>query len=377
MKILIVTSPIDIHGAAVAWGLRKLGVTPVRWFASDFPRLNQSSFAIEPGGRTNVDFVIDGQRHEAPFGAIWMRRTGWVAPRASSHPHDIKVITSEANDYRHNVFSFLADTDCFWLNRLRPGRRGENKIFQLTSAQAVGFRMPNTLISNDPERVRAFYRDNGGRIIYKAFSTAGWVHENGNFSVLQTTALREEDLADDEVLRACPGIYQERIDKAYELRVTVIGDKVVTGWVDSQSRGETLDWRYDFMEGHKTIAPFDLPLDIRDRCIALCRRMELEFACIDLIVTPDGEHVFLELNQAGQFLWKEEADPRMRMLDIFCQHLASQGKAPYSPRADIGMAQFIESKDFAQFRERQDNGFSNDPDLLVSELPRKTELTSQ
>jgi hypothetical protein len=29
----------------------------------------------------------------------------------------------------------------------------------------------------------------------------------------------------------------------------------------------------------------------------------LAFGCIDLIVTPEGEHIFLEVNEMGQFLW--------------------------------------------------------------------------
>lgn len=36
-------------------------------------------------------------------------------------------------------------------------------------------------------------------------------------------------------------------------------------------------------------------------------RMHLNFGCFDLIVTPDGEYVFLECNPNGQWLWVELA----------------------------------------------------------------------
>ena len=35
----------------------------------------------------------------------------------------------------------------------------------------------------------------------------------------------------------------------------------------------------------------------------LMRRMNLCFGSLDFIVTPEGEHVFLEVNPVGQFGW--------------------------------------------------------------------------
>jgi hypothetical protein len=37
--------------------------------------------------------------------------------------------------------------------------------------------------------------------------------------------------------------------------------------------------------------------------LALMDRLGLVFGSIDMIVTPDGEHVFLEVNPNGQFDW--------------------------------------------------------------------------
>ena len=131
----------------------------------------------------------------------------------------------------------------------------------------------------------------------------------------------------------------------------MIGTTVVASSIDSQSNGETVDWRYDYMVGHKSASAFDLSPEIRERCLSLCRHMQLEFACIDLIVTPSGEHVFLELNQAGQFLWQEEADPRLSMLGIFCRHLAGSAASGDRARSDINMGQYLESEDCARLKE--------------------------
>ena len=48
------------------------------------------------------------------------------------------------------------------------------------------------------------------------------------------------------------------------------------------------------------------------------------FGCIDFIVTPEGEYVFLEVNQMGQFLWVELANPEFPLLQAFAEFLVSQ-----------------------------------------------------
>ena len=37
------------------------------------------------------------------------------------------------------------------------------------------------------------------------------------------------------------------------------------------------------------------------------RGLSLTYGALDFIVTPDGEHVFLEINPSGQWGWIEEA----------------------------------------------------------------------
>jgi hypothetical protein len=66
----------------------------------------------------------------------------------------------------------------------------------------------------------------------------------------------------------------------------------------------------------------ELPAPVQQQCRALLRRLGLVFGCIDLIVTPTGEHVFLEINQMGQFLWVEEMCPQIPLLQMFCEFLA-------------------------------------------------------
>jgi glutathione synthase/RimK-type ligase-like ATP-grasp enzyme len=50
----------------------------------------------------------------------------------------------------------------------------------------------------------------------------------------------------------------------------------------------------------------ELPAEVARRCVALTRALGLAYGAIDLVLTPEGRYVFLEINPAGQYLWIEE-----------------------------------------------------------------------
>ena len=54
------------------------------------------------------------------------------------------------------------------------------------------------------------------------------------------------------------------------------------------------------------------------------RSLGIVFGGFDFIVTPGGEHVFLEVNPEGQFLWIEEACPEIRLLAPFVDFLLAR-----------------------------------------------------
>ena len=51
--------------------------------------------------------------------------------------------------------------------------------------------------------------------------------------------------------------------------------------------------------------PFELPKKIIVKCIELVKELGLGFGAIDLVVTPENEYYFLEVNPNGQWAWVE------------------------------------------------------------------------
>ncbi len=101
-------------------------------------------------------------------------------------------------------------------------------------------------------------------------------------------------------------LFQEWIDKAYEVRLTQVDDAVFATRIDAHSESASIDWRSDY--DHLSYSPLqDVPCDVRAGVSSLLRRMRLRFGVLDFIVTPDDRWVFLEINPNGQWAWIEDA----------------------------------------------------------------------
>ncbi|MBW7942919.1 MAG: hypothetical protein H3C64_11155, partial [Candidatus Kuenenia stuttgartiensis] len=120
------------------------------------------------------------------------------------------------------------------------------------------------------------------------------------------TSLIDVSTISPDELRICPCYFQQYIDKEYEVRANVIGNKVYACKIESQKSNLTkIDWRnYDIQNTpHELII---LPQKINSACVDIVKQLNLNFGAIDLIVTPAGEYFFLECNSQAHWLWIEE-----------------------------------------------------------------------
>ena len=369
MKILIIAEKSDCHAVAVQWGLRALGYEPIIWSWSHFPNSDLSSCTINSKGHEELSIVVDGVIHKAPFDVIWHRRAKTPIPCETSHPFDHKVILREAKAYLKNVTSLLGNEKTKWINPVPSLNIANDKIHQLTTAAKLGFKIPDTLIGNDFEQIENFYLKHNGNIIYKAFTPGGWYQETGPTTVLRTSKVTPELMEDSASFTQCPGIFQEQIDKLYEIRVTVIGDEILAAKIDSQINGDTIDWRYDLNPKKLPLKKITLPKDISDLCIMYCKQLDLAFGCIDLILNKSGEYVFLEINESGQFLWKEDIDPTLRCLSTFCKLIANYDEPCNSKMIDeINLADFYKSNSFRDLTRQKQTMIKDSPLFSLEEV---------
>jgi glutathione synthase/RimK-type ligase-like ATP-grasp enzyme len=125
-------------------------------------------------------------------------------------------------------------------------------------------------------------------------------------------------------LRCTPGIFQKKIDKKYEIRVTYFDDHYIAVKIDSQKNEKTkMDWRAA-PTNELLLEQILLPKNLDSCCRKLMQVLGIVFACFDFIVTPQDEYYFLEVNEQGQFLWIEDVNPNIKMLKAFSEFIATQ-----------------------------------------------------
>lgn len=199
------------------------------------------------------------------------------------------------------IDALMTLTKVLWVNAPHCHSRANSKPAQLFVAQQVGFHIPPTVITNDPEKVRGFVSQLEEPTIYKAMSQSLDLDDG---KALFTGLLTEREQAKLDLIRVSPGIFQKYVPKAYEIRATVVGSRVFSAKIDSQSRLETqVDWRhrpFDMDETH-----IELPPALEAKIHAFMQVFGLVYGAFDFIVTPDGRHVFLEVNPGGQYMWVE------------------------------------------------------------------------
>jgi glutathione synthase/RimK-type ligase-like ATP-grasp enzyme len=319
-SVLMLTEPADIHGAALQWTMRKRGFRFDQWHMSEMPTEQRLSLRISSDACSAPRIVTRGTSMEDHrYSTVWARRIINPPQNTNIHVADRVMAQTQCERFVDSLRHFIAQ-DVVWLNPVESRDRARQKPLQLAVARSVGFRIPETLISNDPAEIRAFWREQNSQIIYKPLAPAFWLNRNsGKRYVLLTSKLSAESLEDDQTLQVCPGIYQNLVAKRSELRVVVFGSQCIAVRIHSQeTTNSSLDWRADFTQ-KCPLEHVQLPDNIENLCLAFMRKMNLLHGSIDLIESPDGSVTFLEVNEMGQFLWIEHRLPEMRLLELAAQ----------------------------------------------------------
>ena len=221
-----------------------------------------------------------------------------------------------AEQWRSWRGAFEVISDIRWVNPPGAELLAENKIRQLMRAREIGFKIPKTLVTNDPQAIRDF-RIANLKTIVKAVSAPLLEHEDRDEFIF-TTALEELSEGDDAAIRLCPLIVQERIQPKADYRVTVIDDQLFAVRIQSiDGSAPTLDWRTQ--KDGLSFQPFTLPADLHEKCISLVRALGLAFGAIDL-VEQNGEFFFLEINPNGEWGWLNKP-PEMPIAEVMTDFL--------------------------------------------------------
>lgn len=295
--VLLIAARFDPAADLLLAELRRRDAPCVRWNTHEFPLESSLNYRISGGG-FGAEVVTDGRTIDlSKVGSVW-----WQWDQPAGFPPDLqgeerRFAEAEA---QLAVNALMTVGDFFWINHPARENLAKSKPAQLFTARKLGMEIPETLISNDPDEVRRYIAKAKTEVVYKGLSQPHMVPGTALFTGLLT----KETLANLDLIRLTPGIFQERVEKAYELRVTVVGSRVFSVKIDSQTHREArLDWRRALHDvGYEAV---DLPGEIEAKILAFMRAFGLVYGAFDFIVTPDGRYVFLEINPSGQYMWLE------------------------------------------------------------------------
>jgi len=305
--VLVITNDHDEHADAVIAELDRRAVPVFRFHPEEFTNASSISMEICNG---RIDGEIRNARQRVAFHdicAAWYRRSrALFAPLPS-----LNILYGDLDNFVRvqasvTLTGFFASLQTLWVGQPFKLRRAEVKALQLAEASKAGLATPATLISNDPERAAVFVEALGDTdCAVKPLVATRVDGEEGARLPLTTILPRGHTL---DAVALAPNIFQPYIEKAYELRCVVMGDAIFTAKLDSQAHESTRkDWRAGAVEEEEVeYEVFDLPERVQVGLHRLVRSFDINFASIDMIVTPEGEFVFLDLNPNGQWLWLEE-----------------------------------------------------------------------
>lgn len=290
MTVLLLGVPSEPPVRAVAEALTALGEAPVVWNQRAVAD-SHVDLALGRGGAVAGVFDTGDQRLalEEVVG-VYLRPTDnatlpELAGRAADDP---QVVHADA--VLEGLLAFCEITPARVVNRLGSPDANNSKPLQ---AQLIApfFRVPDVLVTDDPELVVEFWQRHG-RVVYKSIS--------GERSVV--TELTDADRHRLDAVRRCPVQFQQHVG-GLDVRVHVLlsGDVHATA-----AAGDTIDYRYATGSAAR-MWPIEVPAEVASGCLALTAALGLDLAGIDLKFTPDGEVYCFEVNPSPAFSAFEEA----------------------------------------------------------------------
>jgi glutathione synthase/RimK-type ligase-like ATP-grasp enzyme len=314
--VLILTQGADPHTDVVLQRLRERGVPVTRFNTGDMPETARA--VIRRGQHENwAAIALDGTALSlAEVRSVWWRRP--EPPRLSTvvPEQERSLAAREASHFLMALWDCLADQ--FWVNPYAAQRSARHKIQQLGIARMVGLDVPRTIITNRPDQVSAFFDRCRQRMIFKPFEANRRVDRSGRASGIYTSLVTADDVkARSAQVALSPCLFQEYLEPAAEIRVTAIGSRMFAASTDGHRDHEQQpDSRRRL--GDAVYRHFDLSPMITAQLQDLMRRLNLVFGCIDLILTPEGRVVFLEVNPSGQWYGMEQHTGQP-----LCEHLVA------------------------------------------------------
>ncbi len=296
--LVILTNSDDATADYVLKRLREESIPYCRINTDDIMAKYHFSYTIDDCLLHAADCSISAKT----VSALWYRRP---LPIKS---HSDKTLEAEwiSGEWTAALEGWLAHVPIErWINHPSFIELANSKMEQITRAKKYGFLVPDSLVTQNREDFNSFWQKHNKHIVAKPL-LSGYVESDtlNKFGLIYTTELKDSDLFQLDDLSICPTFFQEKIDKIFDVRITVFDSKLTALKLVREASTNNIDIRIDNFEG-VLYEPIDLPKETEKKILQLLHSYSLRFAAIDMVVNYKYDWFFLEINPNGQWAWTD------------------------------------------------------------------------
>lgn len=257
-------------------------------------RFATSHFQFEVAARrVSGSFVADAATHRLDeFGGVYIRMTDDHRLPELARESAASPVRRRAGLWRAIVSQWADITPARVINRPSAISTHCSRPLQSQIMLRHGFRVPETLVTTEPELAIEFFNRHKQVICASASGVKP-----------PPRLVTAKDFGRLEKIRWCPAQFQELIDGRH-VRVHVIGNQVFATGV-SGPRPDPID-HWPPPEAHSLLYALKPSHDLIAQSITLAMDLDLPFASIDLRITPDDQVYCLEVHPNPSFSDCEE-----------------------------------------------------------------------
>ena len=300
--ILIASNSLDqATTQPVMQQLNKRGYSPLL-FATDKIARCQIPFCVRMSNAQKPCVEYDGHVLDlADVGAAWYRRPTTFKNNKADEEVDKGRYDSLLDEYvQLQKYVWAGIPQHRWLNSLDVIHAADDKLSQLALARNLGFLIPDTVVSNQWQKVVALPAD---PLVLKM--PRGLLAANGGTKALYTTIIPNNARSLPLHSAPYPGIWQAYITKKREWRITVVGDRTFDMAIYTAEQAKH-DWRRHQASSAVVFKKETFPGDLQRNCVRMTKQLGLRYGAFDFVEKPNGDIIFLEVNPNGQYAWVEK-----------------------------------------------------------------------
>ncbi len=300
-KVLILTKKMDIESDLLGIQFLKNGIDYVKIIEEDIPLNFHVEFKI---GKSNNSVLHLGKRkfNTDEIKIILFR---YFDPKFLNY-YSRGVYQMYFAQQWYQAFNCLPIAlDTLWINNPQRTFEAENRLNQLLLAQRLGFSTPETLITNEIEVAKKFFKRFPQNTIVKVLHHHEIYLGKKSYRFL-TNHIETSQLSKFNELTYAPVIFQEKIENDSEFRVTIVKDKVFSCRISTIKEKGNFSDLHKIKEKELVFSEINIGRKMEKLCIKLNKELGLMVSSIDLVQAKNGELLFLEINPIGDWNWIEK-----------------------------------------------------------------------